>query len=180
MGQPLRLDVAVDEEVATQLLQQGQSRPCERHVQLDLERWRGQHQRTQPRGVIVHPGRRNDRAHTLCDHHDVLHRDAMLAADVGDEAVQVTHQGVKPGGIPALPRGTAVAARIPGKEGGVGQVELVNQMRHPARMLMPAMQQHDRPGRRAWLDGRPMPVEQCGLVKAVELPLLRLTHAISW
>ncbi|KAG1247514.1 hypothetical protein G6F68_014166 [Rhizopus microsporus] len=92
VGQPLRLDVAVDEEVAAQLLHQRQARASERHVQLHLERRRGHHQRAQARRIVMHPGGSDHGAHALRDHHDVFHRDAVLGTDMGDEAVQIAHQ----------------------------------------------------------------------------------------
>ncbi len=179
VGQPLRLDVAVDEEVAAQLLHQGQASARERHVQLHLERRRSHDQRAQARRVVVHPGGGHHGAHALRDHHDVLHRDAVLGTDVGDEAVQITYQRREARCIAARARRTAVAARIPGKERGIGQVQLIDQVGDPAGMFVAAMQQHDGLGRRGGRGARPVPVEQRYLVEAVEFPFLRLTHAIS-
>jgi len=179
VGQPLRLDVAVDEEVATQLLHQGQARPRERHVQLHLERRRGHDQRAQAWRVVVHPGRGDHRPYALRDHHDVFHRNAVLGADVGDETVQITHQRREARCIAPCARRTAIAARVPGEEGGVGQVQLIDQVGDPAGVLMAAVQQHDGLGGRRCGGARPVPVEQRYLVEAVEFPFLRLTHAIS-
>ena len=37
-----------------------------------------------------------------------------------------------------------MAARVPGEEGEVRQVELIDDMSHPPGMLVPAMKEHDR------------------------------------
>src|SRR3546814_4785982 len=82
MAEEFRLDVTVDEKIAAKPAHQRQAWTSERHVKLDLERWRRQHQRTNARGVIVNPGRRNHRPDTLRHHGDVLLVDLMRCADV--------------------------------------------------------------------------------------------------
>ncbi len=173
MRQPLRLDVAVDEEVTAQRMQQRQPGACERHIQLHLERRRCQHQRAQRRGVIVYPGGSHHRAHTLRNHHDVLHGDAVGGAKMRDEAVQIAHQRLEARRIATHAGRATVAACIPGKELRIGHVEFFGKMHHTAGVLMATMQQHHRPGR-AGRDGivqRPVPVEQRHTIETDELAL---------
>ena len=68
----LRLDVAVDEESAAQLVHQPEPGARERHVELDLEGRRGEHDAADPRRVVVHPGRDQHGADALRDDGDVL------------------------------------------------------------------------------------------------------------
>ena len=69
----------------------------------------------------------------------------------------------KLGRVAALAGRAAVAARIPGEEVEVGQVELVDQVRHAARVLVAAMEEHDRAARGAAVR-RPVAVEELDAV----------------
>jgi len=109
----------------------------------------------------------------------MFHRDAVLGTDMGDEAVQIAHKRREARCIATRTRRTAVTARIPGEEGGVGQVQLIDQVGDPAGVLVAAVQQHDGLAGRGCGGARPVPVEQRYLIEAVEFPFLRLTHAIS-
>ena len=61
VGQQAWLDVAVDEEIAAQCLEQLQAWASERHVKLDLEGRRGQHKAAHFRRVVMGPGRHQHR-----------------------------------------------------------------------------------------------------------------------
>ncbi len=135
------LDVAVDEELAAQPVHQFQARTRQRHVELDLEGRRRQHQAADPRRVIVHPGCGQDRAHALRHHRDALHRNAVDGGDMVDEGLDVAHRGGQAGAVAPLPRRASMAARIPREESVAGQVQFIHQVGDTARMLVPAMKQ---------------------------------------
>ena len=65
-----------------------------------------------------------------------------------EEGLDVAHTGREGRRVAALARRLAVATGIPGIELEIGQVELVDQMRHAAAVLVPAMEQQDRAARR--------------------------------
>lgn len=95
VGQQPRLDVAVDEEVAAQGLEQLQPGAGKGHVQLDLERRRSQHQAAHLGRVVMGPGGDQHRADALRQHHHVGLGDAMLVLQVLDEGLHVAHAGGK-------------------------------------------------------------------------------------
>ena len=102
----------------------------------------------------MRPGRDQHRADALRDDRHVLGRDAVGGRDVVDEGLHVAHRGAEARAEAALAGRAAMAARVPGEEREVRQVELVGQMRHAAGMLVAAMEQHDGAARRAGRAGQ--------------------------
>ena len=175
-----RLHVAVHVEQPAQLVHQPQAGPRERHVELDVERRRRDRQAADRRRVIVRPGRREHRADALADDGDILDRDAMCVADMLDEGLQVAHRRGRARAVAARAGRAAVAARVPGEERELGQVELVDEVRDARRMLVAAMQQHDRAAAAGARRG-PVTVEQRFAVVRGEFRLAgnACAHAIS-
>ena len=68
----------------------------------------------------------------------------MLRADMADEGLHVAHRARRSWTESRGPGRAAVTARIPCEEVEVGQIELVDEVRHPRRVLVAAMEQHDR------------------------------------
>ncbi len=101
--QELRLHVARDEEIAAQLVHEREPVPRERHVQLDLERGRGEHHAADARRVVVHPRGGEHGADALRDDGEILHREAVRVADVIGEGLQVADQRGTPGASPRGP-----------------------------------------------------------------------------
>jgi hypothetical protein len=128
VGQEPGLDVAVHEEVAAQLFQQGQARAREGHVELDLEGRRGEHQAAYPRRVVMGPGGHQYRADALGQHGHVGVGDAVVVADVIDEGLHVAHRGAEARRMPAGAGRVAMAAGVPGEDVEIGQVQLVGQV----------------------------------------------------
>jgi hypothetical protein len=169
--QELRLDVARDEEVADELAHQAQPRQRERDVELHPERRRGEDHAADRRRVVMDPGGDEHGANALRHDADVLRREAVLCGDVVDEGLHVAHGGTEARRVAPRAGRTAVAARVPGKEIEFGQHQLVDQVRHPRRVLVAAMEEHDRPAR-GITDRRPVPVEEIDPVVRPERPLV--------
>ncbi len=174
--QELRLDVARDEEIAAERPHQAQARQRERHVELHLERRRGEDEAADARGVVVSPRRDDDRADTLRDDGDRLGREAVARSDVVDERLHIAHRRAETRRMAARPRRTAVPARIPGEEIEIGQVELGGQVGHAARVLVAAVEDHDRAARRA-RGRRPVAIEERHVVVRLERVLGRRPRA---
>jgi hypothetical protein len=168
----LRLHVAVDEEQAAQLVHQPEPGARERHVELHLEGRRGQREAAHLGGVVVRPGGDQHRAHALRDDVDVLLGHAVGAADVMHEGLHVAHRGAEARAVAALAGRAAVAACVPGEEVEVGQVELVDQVRHARAVLVAAVEQHDGAAAHG-ARGRPVAVEKRFAVVRLEVQLLR-------
>jgi hypothetical protein len=174
VAQELRLDVGLHIEMPAELPHQGEARPRERHIELHLEGGRGQHQGADPGRIVMGPGRGENRADALRDDRHLLDRDAVRLGDMIDEGLNVAHRGPEAGAEAALAGRVAMAARIPGEEGEIRQVELVRQMGHAAGMLMAAMEQHDRT---AWRAGcGPKAIEQLDPVMGQEFVLFDGAH----
>jgi hypothetical protein len=170
-GQELRLHVARDEEVAAQLVHQRKSLACERDVQLDLERRRGEHHAAQSRRVIVDPRRDQHGAHALRDDAEIFGSETVRGSNVVDERLHVAHRRRDAWRIAAGAGRAAVTARVPGEEIEIGQAELVDEMRHAAGVLVPAMEEQDRAARRP-VGRRPVAIEKIDAVVGAERPLL--------
>ena len=168
VGQELRLDVAVDEEIAAQRAQQAQTGAGEGDVELDLERRRGEHQAAHARRVVVGPGADQHGTDALRQHRHVALGHAPGVADVFDEGLHVAYRLPKARRIAARPRRVAVAAGIPGVEVEIGQVEFVDQVGHAPAVFVAAVEEDDGAAslRR---DGGPAPVEEVGTVAAGEV-----------
>ena len=69
-----------------------------------------------------------------------------------------------------------MTARVPGEEVEVRQAELVDEVRHPARVLMAAMEQHDGPARRA-AGRRPVAIEEVDAVVRAKRALVHGARA---
>ena len=168
--QKLGLDIAVDEEVAAQRAHQLDAGPSKGNVELDLERRRSQRHAADGRRVVVHPGRNQHRPDALRHHMRIGRQDAMLRVQVRHESLDVANGGAKAGAEPPHPGRTAVASGVPGEKIKARQIQLIDQMRHAARVLMATVEQHDaapaRPHR-----GGPMPIEQVHTVMGSEMVL---------
>ena len=168
----LRLDVAVDEEQPAQLVHQTQAGAREGHVELDLEGRRCERQAAHLGRVVVRPGGDQHRAHALRDDVLVPLPHAVRAADVVDEGLHVAHRGREARAVAARTGRLAVAAGVPGEEVEVGQVELVDQVRHSRAVLVAAVEQQDGTAS-CGAGGRPMAVEQRDAVVRGEVVLVR-------
>ncbi|VFT23022.1 Uncharacterised protein [Pseudomonas aeruginosa] len=129
-GDPLRvvteeacLDIAVDEEIAAPQAHQFQPAAGERHVELDLERRRSQHQCAHLRRVVVGPGGNQHRADALRHHRHPLFGDTVDGLDMVDEGLYVAHAGGEARAIAAGAWREAVATGVPGEEVVFRQVE---------------------------------------------------------
>ncbi len=140
--QELRFHVAVDEELAPQLVQQRKPGARKRYVQLDLEGGRSQHRAANLGGIVVQPGCCEDCPDALRNNRYVPDRDAVRRDDVIDERLDVAHRRAERGAEAALARRPSVPARIPGEELELRQIQLVDQMRHTSGVLVPAVKQH--------------------------------------
>jgi hypothetical protein len=100
---------------------------------------------------------------------DVGFGHAVRAAEVLDEGLHVAHRGGEARAVAALPGRAAVAARVPGEEIEIGQVELVDQVRHARTVLVAAVEQNDRAAPRTAARRGPVPVEQRLAVVRAEL-----------
>ena len=94
------------------------------------------------------------------------------------KGLHVAGAGGEAGAVTALAGGLAVAAGVPGEEVELGQVQLIDQMGDAARMLMAAMEQHDR---LAWLairrgSGRPVSVKKLDAIMGTEGVCLLFAH----
>ena len=88
----------------------------------------------------MNPGRRHHRAHTLRDHRDILLRDPELASNVAHEFVHVLNKRRHRCRRALFALRAAVRARVPCEEGDLGKIQFVDDMRHAARVLVPAME----------------------------------------
>ena len=158
VGEELRLHIAVDEKVASQLVQQLEARSGKGHIEFHLEGRRGQHQGPDLRRVVMHPGRGDHRTHALSQHGDLLLRDGVGLLDMIDETLHIPHRGAEAGRVAPLARRATVAAGIPGKDVEVRQAELVRQMRHAPGVLVTPMEHHHRTT--PLTRGGPMTVEE--------------------
>src|SRR5207248_11550329 len=113
--QELRLDVAVDEEMAADLLHQRKSGAREGDVELHLEGGRGQHHATDSRCVVVNPRCNQHRADTLGDDGDIFDREPMLTCDVIDERLHVLNRRGETWAETARSGGEPMSARVPGE-----------------------------------------------------------------
>ncbi|MNV50986.1 hypothetical protein D3C71_1430170 [compost metagenome] len=141
MTEEPRLDVAVDEKVAAPLAHQRQPLAGERHIQLDLERRRRQHQRAYAWRVIVSPGGDDHRADALGDHREIFLVNLVSRLQVLAEGLHVAHAGGKARAVATGARREAMAPGIPGKEVVAGQVQFIHQVGNAARVFMAAMKQ---------------------------------------
>ena len=89
MGEVVRLDVAVDKEVAAQFVEQAQAATRERNIKLDLERGRSEHGAAHRRSVVVQPGGDLHRADALRDDGDVFQPDTVFALNVLHEVLNI-------------------------------------------------------------------------------------------
>jgi hypothetical protein len=158
--QKLGLDVRSDEEIAEQALDQCQSRPCQRDIESYLEGGCGQHQATDRRCVVVHPGRSQDGADALADDGDAAGGDGMGAAEVADKEIEIPDQRGKARTVATCSRRLTVTTCIPGEHRKVVESEFVDHVLQSSRMLMTPVQQHDRSLARCRSGRRPIAVEQ--------------------
>ena len=85
-------------------------------------------------------------------------------------------EAAKLGTVAALAGREPVAARIPAEHGGVGQIELIDDVLKTAGMFMAAVEQHHgAPGLCPGGD-RPMPVEQLDAIVGGESELFSVAH----
>ncbi len=152
------LDVTVDEEVAAQLVEQGETGSRERNVELDLEGRGGEHHAANVRRVVVHPGGDEHRTYALRDDADILDRNPMPIDDMVDERLYIAHRARERGTETAHARRTTMATRIPGEEVEIGNIELIGQMRHASRVFVPPVKQDQRATPRP--SRRPVPIEE--------------------
>jgi hypothetical protein len=103
---------------------------------------------------------------------DVLFGHAVRGADVLHEGLHVAHRGAEAGAVAALARRAAVAARVPGEEVEVGQVQFVDQVRHARAVLVAAVEQQDGAAPCA-AGGGPVAVEQRFAVVRLEMVFVR-------
>jgi len=169
--QEFGLDVARHEKIARESAHQTQSREREWNVELHAKRRRGEHHPANARRVIVDPRRDEYSAHALRDDADVLGRDAVFRADVVDERLHVAHRRTETRRIAACAGRAPVAARVPCKESEVRQHEFVYEVRHSRRMLVAAVEEHDRAARGA-VNRRPVPIEEVDAVVRAKRPLV--------
>lgn len=166
VAEEARLDVAVDEKVAAKTPHQRQARAGERHVELDLERRRRQHQGADARRVIVDPGGGNHRADALGHHGHVFFVDAVAGPQVIAEGLHVAHAGGEARAVATGAGRLAVAAGIPGEEIEGRQVQFVHQVGDARGVFMAAVEQQHGLARgvRRGGGGRPVAVEQLDAV----------------
>src|SRR5439155_26719313 len=81
------------------------------------------------------------------------------------------HRGAEARRVTARTGGAAVAARVPGEEIKFGQHELFDEVRHAPRVLVAAVEEHDRAACAA-AHRRPMPVEELDPVMRAERALV--------
>ena len=187
-GDPLRvvteeacLDIAVDEEIAAPQAHQFQPAAGERHVELDLERRRSQHQCAHLRRVVVGPGGNQHRADALRHHRHPLFGDTVDGLDMVDEGLYVAHAGGEARAVAAGAWREAVATGVPGEEVVFRQVEFVDQVGDPPGVLMAAVEQQHRLARavRRRAAGRPVAVEEFYPVVGGETQFLYVAHVMS-
>ena len=82
VGEELRLDVGIDEEMPAPFVLELEAGARERHVELDLEGRRGEHHGADPGRVVVRPDRHQHGADALRHHRHLLDRDAVARRDV--------------------------------------------------------------------------------------------------
>jgi hypothetical protein len=85
-----------------------------------------------------------------------------------DECLDIAHGMPEAGRIAARAGGKPMAARIPSVEIEVGQIQLIDQMRHASAMLVTAVKEQDRATPDAG-DRGPAPVEQFQAVVGGEI-----------
>ncbi|EHM49758.1 hypothetical protein HMPREF9080_02949 [Cardiobacterium valvarum F0432] len=140
VGEVMRLDVAVDEEVAAQLVEQAQAAARERNIKLDLERGRSEHGAAHRRGIVVQPGGDLHRADTLRDDGDIFQPDAVFALNVLHEILNIGDGAGDAGRIPTRAGAVTVPACVPGEISEVVETKLVGDEHQAAGMLVPPVE----------------------------------------
>src|SRR5262245_6274268 len=139
------------------------------HIEFHFECRRREHEAADFWRIVVHPDCGEHRSDALRHHCHILYRDAILGGDVVGEGLHVAHRSAEARTETTRTRRASVPASIPGKRGEFGQIELVYNMRHPARVLVTAVKEKDRASWRArswrarsWRarDRRPIAIEQ--------------------
>ena len=69
---------------------------------------------------------------------------AIGFADVPDETIDVFHHRGEIGRVAPLARRLAVPPGVPGEDGDVGEIQGIDDILHPARMLVAAVKNHQR------------------------------------
>ena len=168
------LHIRLHVEVSEQPLQQRQTRAGERHIELDLERWSGQHHAANPGRVVVNPARHQNAPEALRQDCDILHRDSVGAGDVAHEGVDVLNQRSEIRIDPLLIGRAAVPAGVPRKHRQTGQVQLVDDVLHASGVLVPTMKENQ--SLAGGTVGGPIPIEQTCSVASLAIALFGYAH----
>ena len=177
VGEIVRLDVAVDEEVAAQFVEQAQAATRERNIKLDLERRRSEHGAAHRRSVVVQPCGDLHRTNALRDDSDVFQPDAVFALNVLHEVLNIGDGAGDARRIPTRARAVAVPARVPGEIGKVVETKLVGDKHQATGMLVPPVEKDDSLVRAAVFGGT-VAVEKSRTVAGSE-SLLLFVHGDS-
>ena len=126
-----------------QLLLHPQQRQGEGHIQFHVKGGRAQHQTTQTRRVVMHPGGRDHRPHAVRHEHDVLAHDGVGLLNVLNEGLQIADDHTQVLCAPTRARRLAMAALVPGEDSVVRHVQRLRQLHHATGVLVAAMQNHN-------------------------------------
>ena len=117
----------------------------------------------------MHPSGGQHRADALGDNREIFWGDLVSRGNVADEVLHVAHQSGEAGTVADLAPRAAVAARVPGEDRKIRQIELVGEVRHAAAVLVAAVEQHHGT-LRCRRSRRPEPVEELGSVGRAKAP----------
>src|SRR5262245_1887137 len=177
----LWFDVGIDEKMSSYGVHELEPNARKGHIEFHFECWRCEHQAANSRRIVVRPDCGEHRPDALRHHRHALYRDAVLGGDMVGEGLHVAHGSAEARTKTTRTRREPVPARIPGKHGELGQIELVYNMRHAAGVLVAAVEEQDGASWRArsWRagNGRPVAIEQRYAIMGLECPLLHGAHA---
>jgi len=91
----------------------------------------------------MHPGAGDDRAHATGHKRSLFDGNTMRFDDMAREAVEIAHERPEARRVAALTGRAAVSARVPGEDRALRQVEAIDQILQPTRMLMPTMEENE-------------------------------------
>ena len=118
-------------------------------IKLHLEGRRRQHERGERGRVVVRPHRGHDCADTMRYDRHPLARHAVRRGEVIRDRLQIPHVGHEARRMSASSRRLTVAARFPREDRRVRQREVRHHGVPAVGVLVPAMQEHERPGESA-------------------------------
>ena len=139
-----RLHVAPHEAGAEDGLSEPQERHREGHVELHPEGGGREDEATNGRRVVVDPCGDDDSAQAVGHDHHVFAPDPVLGGDMGNEGVDVLHQGAQAFCPAPHTRGAAVAPSIPGEDRHVVQRDRVDDPLPSSRVFVAAMEEEQR------------------------------------